>query len=341
MKLKIGFQFLIFLLGFSQISWGSSLPGFKTEPYYGEQVKTFTLDSCVRVFMDAPSETEFNPKLPTRLIYYSLPNGNTLEQTWGKQIKEGTDWHYDIQHIGAQTRLLRKRMPEFNWVVALLEAPGKSWPSWGKAHSEDSSAISDLITQTANPLSPYSPVKILSSHSGGGSLWLRYLQSVPSIPRDIQRIVLLDSIYNYSREAGHPAKLIDWLTRQKTSALAVISYDDRNVLFNGKPIVSPTGGTWRRTEDLSEDLGRTFSLSTTESESYHHHQGLNGRIDLIFLKNPHLKILHTTLVGEMSGYLYTLTPGSSHSGKETSFQETPIPWKPFIQPEEYPFEEYQ
>jgi hypothetical protein len=340
MNYKTGFLGLLIGALLLQSSWAVKLAGFKTEPYYGEQVKTLTLDSGVRVMIDAPADKDFNPRHPTRLIYFSLPNGNTLEQTWGKKLREGTDWHYDIQHIGAQTRLLRKRAPQINWVVAIMEAPGKSWPAWGKTHSEEPTAIPIMIKEIAKPFAKYSPAKILSSHSGGGSLWLRYLQNTPKLPKDIQQIIFLDSIYNYSREAQHPQILTRWLNQNKTNTLAVISYDDRNVLFNGKPIVSATGGTWRRTAELAEDMGKTFSLTSTDSESYLHYQEPKGQIDLIFLKNPNLKILHTTLVGEMSGYGYTLSLNLPKSNTPVSFQETPIPWKEFIQPEEYQFMDY-
>jgi hypothetical protein len=46
------------------------------------------------------------------LILYALPNGNTTAQTMGKKIQPGDDWHFDIQHIKAQTEFLRGKLKE-------------------------------------------------------------------------------------------------------------------------------------------------------------------------------------------------------------------------------------
>jgi len=55
------------------------------------------------------------------LILYALPNGNTIEQTKGRRVAEGLDWHFGIQHIAAQTRYLRRYMESLlqNSVTAL------------------------------------------------------------------------------------------------------------------------------------------------------------------------------------------------------------------------------
>ena len=42
----------------------------------------------------------------------------------------GDDWHFDIQHIGAQTRFLRQSIKGKTLVVAYLENSLKSWPAW-------------------------------------------------------------------------------------------------------------------------------------------------------------------------------------------------------------------
>jgi hypothetical protein len=66
-----------------------------------EPLKQFTICNDVRVTIDAPG---INRKKETIIILYALPNGNTTEQTMGKKKVEGLDWHFDIQHIKAQTR---------------------------------------------------------------------------------------------------------------------------------------------------------------------------------------------------------------------------------------------
>ena len=62
-------------------------------------------------------------------MIYALPNGNTLEQTLGCKMTEGLDWHYDIQHVAAQVRLLRTITPDERIVLVCAEAGGLSWPT--------------------------------------------------------------------------------------------------------------------------------------------------------------------------------------------------------------------
>ena len=50
----------------------------------------------------------------------------------GRTLAEGMDWHFDIQHTGAQTRALRARRLA-NAIVVYLEADTKSWPAWRSA----------------------------------------------------------------------------------------------------------------------------------------------------------------------------------------------------------------
>ena len=62
------------------------------------------------------------------LIFYALPNGNTTGQTIGRLLKPGDDWHFDIQHIGAQTRFLRTLVTNRTIVIAYLEAESRAGP---------------------------------------------------------------------------------------------------------------------------------------------------------------------------------------------------------------------
>ncbi len=59
-----------------------------------------------RILINAPLKG-FEKDDRVLLVIYALPNGNSIEQTFGKNLKEGDDWHFNIQHIGAQTRFLR------------------------------------------------------------------------------------------------------------------------------------------------------------------------------------------------------------------------------------------
>ena len=110
----------------------STLAGFQASPFFEEQILTFTNDLGVRVQINAPSAAEFADKKSVRLIFFGLPNGNTIEQTVGKKISPGDDWHFNIQHIGAQTRFLRRMLSNEVVIVAYLENNLKSWPAWRK-----------------------------------------------------------------------------------------------------------------------------------------------------------------------------------------------------------------
>ena len=100
----------------------------------GEQLSTITNADGVRIVIDAPSPMPENKNMT--LVFYGLPNGGTVEQAIGKQTKPGDDWHYNIQHIGAQTRYLRNRFPNQTLVVAYMENNLKSWPAWRKKHGD-------------------------------------------------------------------------------------------------------------------------------------------------------------------------------------------------------------
>ena len=66
----------------------------------------------VRIHVNAPLDDDGKPARATRLIIFALPNGNTIEQTLGCKMAEGLDWHYDIQHVAAQVRLLATTVPD-------------------------------------------------------------------------------------------------------------------------------------------------------------------------------------------------------------------------------------
>ena len=122
---------------------------------------------------------KYDTSTPISLVLYALPNGNTIEQTVGKQMKESVDWHYDIQHIGAQTRYLRNLDLDFNLITVYLETEQKSWPAW-KAETKN---YKEIVTELIEHLRSYfdSNVNvILTGHSGGGrfifSLWMLFLK---------------------------------------------------------------------------------------------------------------------------------------------------------------------
>ena len=74
---------------------------------------SFYNDVCVTI--DVPKNAE--PEHEWIIILYALPNGNSTAQTMGRKLAPGDDWHFDIQHIKAQTAYIRTELPEKNIAV--------------------------------------------------------------------------------------------------------------------------------------------------------------------------------------------------------------------------------
>lgn len=307
---------------------GTVLPGFERSPYFDEQVRTFIFDPEVAVHVNAPSVAVFDATRPTRLVIYALPNGNTIAQTIGCRSEPGLDWHYLIQHIGAQTRWVRAAQPDTNLVVAYAEAGGRSWPAWRRRHADSGARIVALV-EALRALIPAAagqrdcrapgeapregPAITLSAHSGGGSLLFGYIEAVERIPDWIERIVWLDANYGYSNEAGHAEKLLEWLNRAPEHCLGVVAYDDREIELDGKKVVGPTGGTYRRTQEMIARFKELLALACDDRPDRTHCRALGGRLDIQLFRNPENRILHTVLV-ERNGFIHALTFGSPPPG---------------------------
>ena len=102
----------------------------------------FLAVDSIRITIDRPGD--FSAHKNTIITFYALPNGNTTEQTMGKKIREGDDWHFDIQHIRAQTQFIRQQLKE-NFVVIYLENNYKSWPAWKQRHPDFKQTIPHII----------------------------------------------------------------------------------------------------------------------------------------------------------------------------------------------------
>ena len=323
---------LVCLAGRLEAKEGIRLRGAMTGPFLDEQVTSVTFQPDVKVYIDAPSVDRFDPAKPMRLIIYALPNGNTISQTWGRKMRPGLDWHYGIQHIGAQTRRLREVVSDENIVVALLEAKGRSWPAWRGKHPDSEKLLTALIQFVRGHI-PVEDVTVeISGHSGGGSLLFGYLNSVDNIPDGVRRLSFLDSNYSYSDEAGHGDKILKWLNARPDHILSIICYDDRNVKYNGKPVVGPNEGTWRKTLKMVERFQRDVKLEKVGEGAITHYRGLNGRIDIIMHTNPENKILHTSLIGDMNGFIYAMMVGTKYEAGAGRFG-APIAYEKWIQPE--------
>src|SRR5215212_6578155 len=80
-----------------------------------QDIKRFGMYEDVNITIDVPGN--YNSSYKTIIILYALPAGNTTEQTMGKKMVAGDDWHFDIQHIKAQTKFIRNELKRQNIIV--------------------------------------------------------------------------------------------------------------------------------------------------------------------------------------------------------------------------------
>ncbi len=272
-------------------------------------IYSFTIGSDVKVTIDEPSLQKSKKAI---LIFYALPNGNTTAETMGKKIKEGDDWHFDIQHILAQTKFIRKKLTNDNVIVAYLENSFESWPRWKTKH-EDYIQITQHIVDTVYNLIPFSKKIIyLDSHSGGGRFIFDYLDGVNKIPPYVKRISFLDSDYGYDSSYLH--KLVKWIKSDNQNYLTVFAYNDSVALYKGKRFVSDTGGTWYRTHVMLRQLSKFFSFHKTEDDSLIIYKSSSGRIQFFLKTNPTKTIYHTKQV-ELNGFIHSVLAGTKYDSK--------------------------
>ena len=315
-----------------------SLPWTRSKQFE-ETNFTATVDSKIRIHVNAPLDAKGEPARATRLIVFALPNSNTIEQTLGCQMKPGLDWHYDIQHVAAQIRLLRTLVPDERIVLLCAEAPGLSWPSFRATHKDANSTIAQLVGKWRKEFGSDDTKVLLTGHSGGGGFIFSVIEATDDIPAYIDRIAFLDANYNFDA-ATHAKKFERWLKTDGQRRLVVVAYDDREITFNGKKVVGKDGGTFRATGRMRDALGKVFPLTDESDPPFLETSGLDGRIHFFVHPNPQNKILHTALVGEMNGLLQAATLGTPNGGKWGKFggpraytkwvqaEPTPVPIEP-------------
>lgn len=241
----------------------------------------------------------------TQLIVFALPNGNTTAQTMGKKMEPGDDWHYDIQHIRAQTAFIRESTSD-NIIVAYLENDKKSWPLWKRSTADYPAQITAILDTIVQVLALKKYSLHLNGHSGGGSFIFGYLDTVKEIPDKVQRISFIDSNYGY--DSSYADKLKHWLLRSRKNHLTVFAYNDSVALYNDKPIVSATGGTWYRSKMMMHDL-KDLAFRV-QDDSIMHYQSQNKQMNVYLKKNPDRKIFHTQQV-ELNGFIHSVLIGTA------------------------------
>lgn len=278
----------------------------------GEQAIELRLEPDVRVLVNLPATNASASAKPVHLLIYALPNGNTIEQTIGKQPKPGDDWRFNIQHIGAQTRWLRERETNATLVVAYFEASGLSWPAWKRKHGvEKFPGFVDKV----RALFPSQKLTLtLNGHSGGGSFIFGFIDTHERIPAAVERIAFLDSNYGYDDSKRHSDKLVAWLQSAPRNHLCVLAYHDSNALLNGKSFVSEAGGTWGRSHAMKADFANLLAVESATKDGLQTHTALAGRVQFLLKENPERKILHTVQV-ERNGFIHSMLTGTSQESR--------------------------
>ena len=311
------FIMCLFLATLLTVAAGSSqaqlISGFTATGLFNEQEMTIR-EQWKNVLININAPLQINSKHKTFLIFYALPNGNSIEWTKGKTMKPGDDWHFDIQHIAAQTRFVRSLDKKNNYIIVYLMAEQKSWPSWKRSTPNSIPLIKNIIDSLSGIFKTYDPKIILNGHSGGGSLIFGYLDAVDEIPDRIERIAFMDSDYGYE-DSLHKNKLVNWLNRHNNNKLLVLAYNDSLVIFNGKPLVSPTGGTWYRSRLMQRHLSASFLFLTVADTALIKHEALHGRIQIILKENPAGLIYHTEQVAR-NGFILSLLSATPFDKKK-------------------------
>ena len=275
-----------------------------------DKIDSFMLHGDVKVTIDRPGN--FSTHKKTIVTFFALPNGNSTEQTMGRKMKEGDDWHYDIQHIRAQTKFIRLQLRHRNFVVIYLENVYKSWPSWKQKHADFPQMIPHLVDSLSSITGGKQKIIYLNGHSGGGSLIFGYIYGVDKIPATIKRISFLDSDYGY--DSSYFPKFRTWLKEVRGSFLNVFAYNDSIALYNGKPVVSPTGGTWYRSHLLLQHLRRDLTFTESHTDSLVIYKSGNNRVQFFFKINIDRGIYHTQQV-ELNGFIHSVLCGTKKDSK--------------------------
>lgn len=304
------------------------LPGFAPSGSFAEETRVLSLAPGVTATLVAPAKLDRRKRVD--LILYALPNGNSTAQTIGQRLTEGLDWHYDIQHIGAQTRALRARgIPQA--IVVYLEADSKSWPHWRRSQGYEraNQRIVEIVDELRVSIGNPSRVAVtLTGHSGGGSFMFGFIEGRDTLPSWLERIAFLDANYNF--EPQHGSKIGEWLRRDARHTLVVLAYDDREIMLDGKKVVSDSGGTWRASQRMIQNLGGSFSLVEGKLGEFHRYS--DAQIELLVHPNAENRILHTVMIGEMNGYMHALLVRRLGYDKGESVLKSARVYEQFIEP---------
>ncbi|MBL0269315.1 MAG: hypothetical protein IPP99_11775 [Chitinophagaceae bacterium] len=278
------------------------------------KIDSFRAGTDILISVDRPLIIQ--SKRPTVLVLYALPNGNSTAQTMGKKMQEGDDWHFDIQHIRAQTAFIRREWKKTNLIVVYLENNYRSWPAWKQKHPDFKEKIPKLVDSLATHIGGKGCQVYLNGHSGGGSFIFGYLAGVQKIPSFIKRISFLDSNYGY--DSSYYPVLRQWLQKSKQASLTVFAYNDSVALYNGKPVVSATGGTWYRSWMMVKHFSLDWNMDYQPGDSIQSVFSKKKNIQFYFKSNLNQGIYHTQQV-EYNGFIHSILAGTPYDSRRYQY----------------------
>ncbi|MEA2077212.1 MAG: hypothetical protein U9O95_04270 [Candidatus Marinimicrobia bacterium] len=295
------------------VLYGVALPNFTQNDIMHEQIRSYLWGSDVNVHINAPGEDSLKTDKETIIAFYALPAGNTIEWTIGKQMEDGDDWHYDIQHIGAQTRFLRNMLKDKNIITIYIQPTNNAWQLYDDNHPNDHiTLIQQMVSSILAQFSEFDYKVTLNGHSAGGSWVLRYMLGVSEIPAWIDRIGFLDSNYNYKYDADHHDSLFaQFLLERNSTYLCVIAYNDSVALYRGSPVVSAEGGTWWNSRHMKKRLDNTFAFIDNQDIDFQRHIALDKRFEILLKENQTQAILHTIQVYR-NGFIHSMLSGTEY-----------------------------
>jgi hypothetical protein len=302
----------ILILGINLL-FAVALPDFKQNDMMQEQTRSYVWGGDVNVHINAPGKDSLKIDKETIIAFYACPAGNTIPWTVGKQLNDGDDWHYDIQHIGAQTRFLRHTLKDKNFITIYVQPTNNAWNLYDDNHPSNYVALIQSMTHDIlAQFSDFDYKVTLNGHSAGGSWVLRYLLGVSEVPDWIDRIAFLDSNYNYKYDADHYDSVIKkFLLDRDSTYVCVIAYNDSVALYQGNPIVSAEGGTWWNTRYMKSRLDPYFTFIDSHDVDFRRHIALNKRFEIILKENPTRAILHTVQVYK-NGFIHSMLSGTEY-----------------------------
>ena len=302
------------ILCFASLSilFGVALPGYTQNEIMHEQTRSFLWGGDVNVHINAPGQDSLKLDKETIICFYACPAGNTIEWTIGKQMEEGDDWHYDIQHIGAQTRFLRNTLKDKNLIVIYTQTTDNGWNLYSSKHTDHVQRIQEVTNYALQGFSDFDYKVTLNGHSAGGGFVLRNLLNHPEVPAWIDRIGFLDSNYNYKYDADEYDSLFTkFLLERDSTYICLLAYNDSVALYQGSPIVSAEGGTWWNARYMKRRLDDTFNFVDSNDVAFQRHIALDNRFEILLKENPTKAILHTVQVYK-NGFIHSMLSGTEY-----------------------------